>query len=399
MIRKALLEVLHEAAHMQRWNDHIRPHQGFSELDKQAHKMIIAFVVSKFEETDRGQAIDWQVLIEGAVFEFLQRIVLTDIKPPVYHRLMAEKGRELNTWVIRQLRNKTEDLKGNFHDKLVAYLMDADYATREKRILKASHYLATNWEFSIIYRFNAGIYGVEQTKQNIENELEEYYDLSGVQKLGLRKKAYNFIDLVGQLRFQKRWAQSPRTPETSVLGHMLVVAILSYLCSLEIDACGRRLCNNFFAGLFHDLPEVLTRDIVSPVKRSIEGLDEIIKEIEDRQVDDLLLPLIPLSWHKGLLYYIKDEFRSKITEDDQVRILTSDSINESYNKDEFSPLDGEIVKACDNLAAYIEANLSIMHGIRSRHLEDGLAVYSQYENRKIAGLDFGQYFDFFKHRN
>ena len=335
----------------------------------------------------------------GAVFEFLQRIVLTDIKPPVYHRLMAEKGRELNTWVIKQLKNKTEDLKGNFYDKLVAYLMDDDYATLEKRILKASHYLATNWEFSIIYRFNAGIYGVEQTKQNIENELEEYYDLSGVQKLGLRKKAYNFIDMVGQLRFQKRWAQSPRTPETSVLGHMLIVAILSYLCSLEIDACGRRLCNNFFAGLFHDLPEVLTRDIVSPVKRSIEGLDEIIKEIEDRQVEDLLLPLLPISWHEGLLYYINDEFRSKITERDEVRILSSDSINESFNKDEFSPLDGEIVKACDHLAAYIEANLSIMHGIRSRHLEDGLNIYTVYENTKIAGLNFGQYFDFFKHKN
>jgi putative hydrolase of HD superfamily len=398
MIRKALLETIHEAAHMQRWNDHIRPPQGFSELDKQAHKMIIAFVVSKFEETDRRQPVDWQALIEGAFFEFLQRIVLTDLKPPVYHRLMAEKGRELNEWVIKQLKNKTEDLKGDFHGKMVSYLMDPEYAPLEKRILKASHYLATNWEFSIIYRFNEGIYGVEQTRQNIENELEEYYDLSGVQKLGLRKKAYNFIDLVGQLRFQKRWAQSPRTPETSVLGHMLIVAILSYLCSLEIDACGMRLCNNFFAGLFHDLPEVLTRDIVSPVKRSIEGLDEIIKKIEERQVEDLLLPLLPVSWRKGFLYYINDEFKSKITENGEIRILSSDDINQSYNRDDLLPVDGEIVKACDNLAAYIEANLSIMHGIRSRHLEDGLAVYAQYENRKIAGLNFGQYFDFFKYK-
>lgn len=396
MIRKALLETIHEAAHMQRWNDHIRPHQGFSELDKQAHKMVIAFVVSRFEETDGRQPVDWQALIEGAMFEFLQRVVLTDIKPPVFHRLMAEKGRELNNWVIKQLKNKTEELKGDFHEKMVSYLMDPEYAPLEKRILKASHYLATNWEFSIIYRFNEGIYGVEQTRQNIENELEEYYDLSGVQKLGLRKKAYNFIDLVGQLRFQKRWAQSPRTPETSVLGHMLIVAMLSYLCSLEIDACGMRVCNNFFAGLFHDLPEVLTRDIVSPVKRSIEGLDEIIKEIEARQVEDLLLPLLPVSWRKGFLYYINDEFKSKITEGGEIRIVSSDQINDSYNIDGYAPVDGEIVKACDNLAAYIEVNLSIMHGIRSRHLEDGLAVYSQYENRKIGGLNFGQYFDFFK---
>ena len=67
-------------------------------------------------------------------------------------------------------------------------------------------------------------------------------------------------------------------PETFVMGHMLVVAILSYFMSLELDnPCRKRLENNFFSGLFHDLPEVLTRDIVSPVKNSVKGLDSIIK--------------------------------------------------------------------------------------------------------------------------
>ncbi|MGZ7169402.1 MAG: HD domain-containing protein [Halobacteriota archaeon] len=31
--------------------------------------------------------------------------------------------------------------------------------------------------------------------------------------------------------------------------------------------CYRRRFHNFFGGLFHDLPEALTRDIISPVKR------------------------------------------------------------------------------------------------------------------------------------
>ena len=69
-------------------------------------------------------------------------------------------------------------------------------------------------------------------------------------------------------------------PETFVMGHMLVVAILSYFMSLELDnPCRKRLENNFFSGLFHDLPEVLTRDIVSPVKNSVKGLDSIISQI------------------------------------------------------------------------------------------------------------------------
>ncbi|MEK6738147.1 MAG: hydrolase, partial [Planctomycetota bacterium] len=41
MIRKALLLKIFSAAYMQRWNDQIRPIE-LIELDKQAHKMVIA---------------------------------------------------------------------------------------------------------------------------------------------------------------------------------------------------------------------------------------------------------------------------------------------------------------------------------------------------------------------
>ena len=105
MITWELLLLLFEAASIQRWNDHNRPHKGFTELDKQAHKMIYAFLLAKFEETDRGITIDWRKLLEGGIFEFLHRIVLTDIKPPIFHRLMAEKGELLNQWVLTELEN------------------------------------------------------------------------------------------------------------------------------------------------------------------------------------------------------------------------------------------------------------------------------------------------------
>lgn len=72
-----------------------------------------------------------------------------------------------------------------------------------------------------------------------------------------------FANLCGQLRFQIRWTQAPRIPATSVLGHMFIVATFAYFFSLSVDACTARANNNFFCGLFHDLPELLTRDIIS----------------------------------------------------------------------------------------------------------------------------------------
>src|SRR5271169_5979458 len=102
MMRKALILKIFDAATMQRWNDKIRPVE-LRELDKQAHKMVIAYLLGKFEEGD--PAFDWARVIEGGIFEFLQRAVLTDLKPQILHRIKEDRERyaELNRWVYGQL--------------------------------------------------------------------------------------------------------------------------------------------------------------------------------------------------------------------------------------------------------------------------------------------------------
>ena len=396
MIRKGLIDKLYEAASIQRWNDHVRPVE-FTELDKQAHKMILAYLLGKLEEYEGRIAIDWIALIEGGIFEFFQRVIQTDIKPPVFHKMMSEKGKEINALVLRKLHDDFLGLKGGFRDRFERYLFDPGFARFEKRLLKAAHYLATNWEFQIIYNAAPFVYGIDKTKEEIENQIEDHYDLIGVQKISLRKKSFGFIDLCAQLRFQQRWAHSPRVPKTSVLGHMLIVAILSYFCSTEAGACNGRVYNNFFSGLFHDLPEVLTRDIVSPVKTSVEGLDEIIKEYERIHLEELILPLIPSSIREEVVYFVQDEFSNRIIENGAMKKdLSPDEMMTRYNRDEFSPIDGELIRLCDKLAAFIEASLSLQHGIRSIHLEDGKKViHDKYRDATYGGIDFGQLFAYY----
>ena len=394
MVKRGFVDRLFDAASIQRWNDHVRPVE-FTELDKQAHKMVIAYVLGKLEEDDRQAEINWQQLIEGGIFEFLQRVILTDIKPPVFHKMMKEKGKEINELVFGKLKGDIRDIKGDFAERFRRYFFDRDYSRFEKRLLKAAHYLATNWEFQIIYNAAPFIYGIDKTKEEIENQIEDHYDLIGVQKISLRKKSFGFVDLCGQLRFQQRWAQTPRVPRTSVLGHMLIVAILSYICSLEIGACSRRLYNNFFAALLHDLPEVLTRDIVSPVKSSVEGLEEIIKTYEKIHLEEKILPLLPSSMRDEICYFLEDEFQNKIRRDGRVvKVLTFEEMVSRYNEDAFSPVDGDVIRVCDKLAAFIEASLSIGHGIKSHHLEDAVKFnYEQYGGQVCGGIDFGSLFD------
>ena len=173
MIRKSLISLIHVAASIQRWNDHIRPWNGFSELDKQAHKMVYAYVLAKCEGEGNYDPLK---LLEGGIFEFLHRIVLTDIKPPVYHLLMKEKGEQINRWVLEQLAGQLECLKGDFYEKMSRYFLEADYAQKEKKILKAAHYYATKWEFDVIYPQNANTYDIDHTFFNSRTNHQTVYN-------------------------------------------------------------------------------------------------------------------------------------------------------------------------------------------------------------------------------
>ena len=112
MIRKPLLLKIYDAANMQRWNDKICPVE-LRELDKQAHKMIIAYVLGKFEE-DHG--FNWGSLIEGGIFEFLHRLVLTDLKPQIFYKIKEDRAKykQLNRWVCQQLEPVLSPLGAEF---------------------------------------------------------------------------------------------------------------------------------------------------------------------------------------------------------------------------------------------------------------------------------------------
>jgi putative hydrolase of HD superfamily len=394
MIRKALLFRIYDAANMQRWNDKIRPVE-LRELDKQAHKMVIAYMLGKFEE--QNPAFNWIEVIEGGIIQFLQRIVLTDLKPQVFYKIKEDRDRyaRLNQWVYEQLKPVISSLGAGFEERYRSYFAHVEEDVN-RRILDAAHFYATKWEFDIIERANPRGYEIEEIRRDLEMRQEKYYDLKGMQELMLYSRLRNFIDLCGQLRFQLRWSHLHRIPKTSVLGHMLVVALLSYLFSLEIGACRKRCYNNYFTGLFHDLPEVLTRDIVHPVKKSVSGLDSLIKEYERQQMEEKVYGLIPEPWHDEIRLFTEIEFKSVVTCGGGRVEKTSSEISEHFNEDAYDPRDGELIRAADQLAAFLEAHLALANGMRAPDFQKTkTSLKEEYQTKVIAGLQFGQiYADF-----
>jgi len=360
-----MLYLIFDTANMHRWNDHLTT-VDLTELDKQAHKAAIAWVLGKYEETETDARLDWTKIIEHSLFSFIQRSVMTDLKPQVFHRIISERAEEVNRYVVKCFDENVPNADPEFRSRLVEYL-SSEKRSKEDDIVRAAHYLATRWEFKTIYDANRSMYGIENTKKEIEEQILQHKDLVGVRKQVDDSNTFDFIDLIGQLRFQQRWARTPRIPKTTVLGHSLVVADMIFLNDLDRKADSRQIYNNFYTALFHDLPEVLTKDVISPIKANVDGLAHLLESYEKELIRSKIMPLIPSSWHREIEFMVYDPFTD--VDDGEVGKRT-----------------GRDIKSCDLMAAYLEAKASRWYGTSSSTLIEGEAELRKKLESSAAGI-------------
>ena len=399
---KTLALKIFEGFSIQRWNDLIRPFD-IVEMDKAAEKMVLAYIIGKYEEHN-GKYIDWKWMIYASLFDLLRKISLCDIKAPVQQMLRRQFPNEymhLNEWVLNQYKHIMPDEKLFSEFTIYVGRQSGSFKTPEELkpsmdVYRAAHKYSTIRELDML-----SIVNEKERLKNIRNELEAeiqpYFHLEGLQKLVTHQKAFDFLLKIEQLRFQTRWNQTPRVPATSVLGHCFYVAIMTLLLGRESnpDMCDRRVINNYFSALFHDLPESVTRDIISPVKTATDDLPNIVKKIEDEIVNKELVPLMEPFFADELIYYTSDEFSDRILDKNNKIVHVSwEELNNKYNEAEFEPIDGRLVRICDHFSALMEADISIKHGITSDHLIKGrdgtLAHYKKDEI--ISGIDVNELF-------
>jgi putative hydrolase of HD superfamily len=347
-------------------------------------------------------------VVEGGMYDYLFRLVITDIKPPVFYQIKAnpEHYEKLSGWVLKTLRPLLAPMGEEFNRRMSEWLAVPEDSTLARRILTAAHLYASYSEFKLIKGLNPSGYDMDEIERSFLDRLEALRDVVGVSELlaGLRDEAdagamARLAALCGHLRFQQRWSQTPRVPETTVLGHVFLVAAYAWLFSLEIGACRARRQNNFFAGLFHDLPELLTRDIISPVKKSAPEIAGLIHEYEDKELERQVLQPLRSGGYEDIAarleYYlgkeIGSEFAACVMRGGKVQKVGSEELSRRFNADGFDPKDGELLKMCDSVAAFIEAYAAIKNGISADQLHQAVwrlrGLYS--ETSEIAGVQVG----------
>lgn len=102
-------------------------------------------------------------------------------------------------------------------------------------------------------------------------------------------KPVRFLLSVRRLESALRWNRLKRAYPVSVMAHLFIVATLSYLLFRIEGKSDAEVTEAILRSLYHDVPEAITGDIVTPTKKAAPGLDQLISEIEEDFVLESML--------------------------------------------------------------------------------------------------------------
>lgn len=139
-----------------------------------------------------------------------------------------------------------------------------------------------------------------------------------------------FYAFLSRMKYINRWALMRNTSEETLSQHSHEVAAVAYaLCVIGNRRYGKQYNAEraSLLGLYHDMPEILTGDMPTPVKYFNPEIKEAYKKVED-SASEKLLDTLPDD--------LREDFRFLF-----------------YKKDEDAEL-WKIVKAADKLSALIK---------------------------------------------
>lgn len=401
MIKKEIFTFLFSGSTLRRWNGFACP-INLWEIDRQGHAMMVAWLLcaldSQTDAVNEEKVALWNYMIEEAFVRYWFNLVITDIKPHVYAQIKKnkEEHRDLVYWALDARKNAKSLEKSilyhvdtNLYERAREILLDhPQNATEEKAhlILRAASAYTRLWELSILKNNNQ--YNSTTLLADIEKSIQQEIIVLAKKLPSLQciLPAFRYPTTIiekipfffGELRFQQRWSQTSRLPETNVAGHSFLVACFAYIMAKSFAFSPIRTCNAFFCGLFHDMPEVFTQDVVNPVKNATDKIAQLLHKYEQEQLNEKLLhplgkeyPHISNTLQYLLGTHVDSEFYNTIQHTDTtIQTVTFADLEEKYGTMQYNPKDGIIIKFCDTFSAFLEAEVSIQNGIHPQHLCD-----------------------------
>ncbi len=178
-----------------------------------------------------------------------------------------------------------------FCARMADYLAVPDRRDLAGRILHVAHIYASRYEFHLVRDLNRFDEEMNDIEADFTATLTAHADLAGVPELLASGSPLDrFAQLCGRLRFQTRWSQTRASPSLGAR-HLFIVAAYPTSSAWSSVPAGR-------AGSIPSSPACSTtcrgpdpRHHL-PVKRSVSGIADLIREYEGRALETKVLALL-----------------------------------------------------------------------------------------------------------
>lgn len=338
-----------------RWNNFPRI-ENITTNDNLALVLHTMMLLASVLEEKEWKKVNLNYLFKKIIFESFDVFILSDINSDVQYRVKQKnvaifkllqekvywfmKNLELPEWIIEDMmfiHDNKSNPKYAFEDSLFHF----------SKLWVAYYEAHFNWKiYSEIYepiltnmesRINSKEYSVFLKYINInkaENHLEKYL-------LNIRRLQFNY-----------RWNRMKRTYPVSVMSHLYIVFFIAYIL-WKLEKLPEKDCITLMKiALFHDIPEAITWDIVTPTKKAVKWFEELIAEVEKDMLREYLLVYLKnykfsSEYEKLMLDPFTDELWKIAKIADIFSALFEARIETQHNS--------EFTKVCKNIRRYLHS--------------------------------------------
>ncbi len=314
---------------IKRWNNFPRI-EDITPLDNAWFVIHISLFLAHLEENN-WKEVDKEYIIKKILFSLFNALVLSDINSWTRDYIL-----NIDKKIMSELEDKVKDFLFSFSwDDFIKQDMK-DILSMNDRILEDNIILAAKkfaWYQECLINSRVFLYAYDVAMDQIRDYLEENKSkLYSLRELLKNDNYKNYLSHIRRLSHSMRWSGKQRIYQISVMSHLTIVTFISYIMwSLENkNWWNYEIYDLMIKWAYHDIPEAITWDIITPIKNSVDWFREVLEKVEEKMMNDYFF------------IYVWDDYKKKIR---------------NCMLDPFSGKDWELVKQADIISALLEAKI------------------------------------------
>lgn len=295
---------------MKRWNNFPRI-EDVSHLDNIWFVIQISLFLAYLEEK-KWNKVDREFLIKRIIFKSFNSLILSDINSWTRDYIL-----KIDKDIFSKLEKKAtkiileKEMPKNIKKDMKKTLED-DSKVLELKIIEAAKRYAWYEESLVNSKVFPEMY--EVPLNTIEKDLKKLKkDLKSLNILLKNTKYQKYLSHVRKLSHSIRWNQQTRIFPISVMSHLVITTFILYIIwMIENDSWAKYDMEELLLrSIYHDIPEAITGDIITPTKKSVKWFDKILEEVEVKMMDDYIFTNVSKDYKEMIFSYVFSPFEWK----------------------------------------------------------------------------------------